>query len=96
MRTLREGGADDISRLTYAFRRCLARSPDEAERQELLALLGREAKHFAEGWTNPQTVSYLKPDQPPALPPGATPTQLAAWTMVSRVILNLDETITKE
>jgi hypothetical protein len=96
LNTLREGGADDASRLTYAFRRCLARSPDEAERQELLALLTREAKHFAEGWTNPQTVAYLKPEQPPALPPGATPTQLAAWTMVSRVLLNLDETITKE
>ena len=27
---------------------------------------------------------------------GATPAQLAAWTAVSRVLLNLDETITKE
>ncbi len=96
LRTLREGGADDAARLNYAFRRCLARSPDEVERQELLALLAREAKHFAEGWTNAQTVAYPKPDQPPQLPPGSTPTQLAAWTMVSRVILNLDETITKE
>ena len=30
------------------------------------------------------------------LPAGATPTQLAAYTVVSRVLLNLDETITKE
>ena len=37
-----------------------------------------------------------KPDQPPVLPQGATPAQLAAWTVVSRVLLNLDETITKE
>ena len=32
---------------------------------------------------------------PPTLPAGATPASLAAWTVVSRVILNLDETITK-
>ena len=30
------------------------------------------------------------------LPEGVTPTQLAAYTVVSRVLLNLDETITKE
>ena len=30
------------------------------------------------------------------LPAGATAPQLAAWTAVARVLLNLDETITKE
>ncbi len=30
------------------------------------------------------------------LPPNTSPTQLAAWTTVARVLLNLDETITKE
>jgi hypothetical protein len=29
-------------------------------------------------------------------PPGTTPTQLGAYTVVARVLLNLDETITKE
>jgi hypothetical protein len=33
---------------------------------------------------------------PKSLPANATPTQLAAYTVVSRVLLNLDETITKE
>jgi mono/diheme cytochrome c family protein len=32
----------------------------------------------------------------PALPPPANAPELAAWTMVSNVLLNLDETITKE
>ena len=32
----------------------------------------------------------------PRLPDGTTPVQLAAWTAVSRVLLNLDETISKE
>jgi hypothetical protein len=30
------------------------------------------------------------------VPPGVSPAQLAAYTVVSRVLLNLDETITKE
>jgi len=30
------------------------------------------------------------------LPAGITPLRVAAWTAVTRVILNLDETITKE
>jgi hypothetical protein len=29
------------------------------------------------------------------VPAGATPQDAAAWTLVSRVLLNLDETITK-
>ena len=32
----------------------------------------------------------------PSVPHGSTPTELAAWTCVARVLLNLDETITKE
>ncbi len=36
------------------------------------------------------------PKNPPTLPTGVTPAQLAAWTVVCRVLLNLDETITKE
>jgi hypothetical protein len=30
------------------------------------------------------------------VPKGRTPVDLAAWTAVSRILLNLDETITKE
>ena len=96
LRTLREGGPGDEARLTYAFRCCLARAPDDAECKELLALLNREAKHFAEGWADPREAAFPASSQPPELPEGATPTQLAAWTMVARVLLNLDETITKE
>jgi hypothetical protein len=36
------------------------------------------------------------PAHPPSLPEGVTAAQAAAWTAVCRVILNLDETITKE
>src|SRR5205814_3595953 len=96
MKTLREGGADDRQRITYAVRRCLSRKPTEAEAQELLSLLRKEAARFADGKVNPWALASAHPNDPPALPKGATPAQAAAWTAVSRVLLNLDETITKE
>jgi hypothetical protein len=35
-------------------------------------------------------------DRPAELPGGASASELAAWTALARVVLNLDETITKE
>jgi hypothetical protein len=66
------------------------------EMDKMLKLLTKEEKRIGEGWLDPKQIGYANPEKTPDLPPGATPTQLAAWTMVSRVVLNLDETITKE
>jgi hypothetical protein len=96
VKTLAEGGKSDQDRVSYAFRRCTSRTPSDDERKELLALLDRQKQRFADGWAEPKLVALKDPSQMTKLPEGANPTQLAAWTMVSRVILNLDETITKE
>jgi mono/diheme cytochrome c family protein/cytochrome c553 len=95
-RTLKEGGATDAERLTYAFRRCVSRAPDAQELSELQGLLARQQVHLAQGWTSPLVVATGKQDLPTDLPAGTTPTQLGSYTIVSRVLLNLDETITKE
>ncbi len=95
-KTVADGGRTDADRVTYAFRRVLARAPDEVEKKELLALLDKEQHRIAEGWLNASEVSTGKPEVPKDLPAGVTPAQLAAYTVVSRVLLNLDETITKE
>src|SRR5262249_5193740 len=96
LRTLAEGGATDAERLTYAFRRCLAGHPSEAESKELLALLAREAERFGRPDAKPWELAAADPANPPKLPDGVTPARAAAWTVVARVLLNLDETITKE
>jgi hypothetical protein len=96
MRTLQEGGATDAQRLAYAMRRCVSRRPEEREASDLLALLHKETQRFSDGTRNPWELVAANPAEPPPLPKGATPAQLAAWTAVSRVLLNLDETITKE
>jgi hypothetical protein len=95
-RALAEGGETDEQRIGFAFRSALARRPDPEEMRELLALLNKERNRIAEGWVNAIEVGTGTNAAPAKLPPGATPTQLAAYTVVSRVLLNLDETITKE
>jgi hypothetical protein len=94
--TLSEGGDCDDRRITYAFRRCLTRSPSADELNALRTLLEKQTQRFAKGDLNPWDLAAEDPGHPPTLPPGATPAQLAAWTSVARVLLNLDETITKE
>jgi hypothetical protein len=94
--TLREGGCDDSKRLVYAFRRCLSRMPDERESAALMGLFNRQMERFSHDGANPWELAASDPKNPPTLPDGARPAQLAAWTAVSRVLLNLDETITKE
>ncbi len=95
-RTLAEGGKTDAERVTYAFRRVLARPPADEERKELLSLLDKQRQRLGEGWLNPNEIATGASELPKNLPPGVTPAQLAAYTVVSRVLLNLDEAITKE
>jgi hypothetical protein len=96
LKTLQEGGATDSERVTYAFRRALSRSPSSDEKAELLSLLRKQTRRGADGWVNSLEIATGKNELPKELPNGTTPTRLAAYTVVSRVILNLDETITKE
>lgn len=88
--------ADPAARLTWAFRRCVARQPTEAERDVLLKLLVQEQQRFSQPDARPWELAANDPEHPPTLPEAETPATLAAWTVVSRVLLNLDETITRE
>ncbi|HEX5268899.1 MAG TPA: PSD1 and planctomycete cytochrome C domain-containing protein, partial [Gemmataceae bacterium] len=72
-KALAEGGATDADRLTYAFRRCVARRPSAEESAELLGLLTKEKGRF----TRPGA----------KLPAGVTGADAAAWAVVSRVLL---------
>lgn len=96
LRSLKDGGATDKDRITYAFRRCVGRAPSGDELGELMGLLQKETKHIGEGWVDIPALATGKSEPIKDLPKGATPTQLAAYTVVSRALLNLDETITKE
>ncbi len=91
-KTMREGGTTPEARLTYMFRRATARRPDVREVFELaaayhhlLAKYTRDVKAARELIA----VGERKPD------PALNPSELAAWTMVANLVLNLDEVINK-
>ena len=91
-RVLQEGGGNTKARLTWAWRQVLDRKPRADELKTLEPLL---TKHLAEYRTNPSAAeAFLKIGQTP-LPSKIDQAELAAWTNIARVILNLHETITR-
>ena len=95
LRILREAGTDDAQRADYAFLLCVSRNPTAEERAEVLALLRSRRLRVADGWLNPREILTGDPGTLPDLPENTTPQDAAAWTLVARVLLNLDETISK-
>jgi hypothetical protein len=91
-----QGGNTDQSRLNYAFRRVLSRTPTEGEVSDLRSLLDKERKRIASGELNSGEIATGTTQPAVDLPADVKPDELAAYTVVSRVLLSLDETITKE
>jgi hypothetical protein len=95
IRVLREAGKSDAERAAYAFRLCTSRTPTPAEAEEILKLHRAARARIAEGWLAPKELAMGDANKMPELPQGVSPAEPAAWTVVSRVLLNLDETVTK-
>ncbi len=89
-RVLKEAPVDDRKRLTYAFRLVTSRMPEKDETEILASLLDQ---HRADFRNHPKDADAIVTDSKQQ---GLTTEELAAWTMVSRAILNLDEAITRE
>ncbi len=87
-RVMRDGPKDDTARIDYVFKLCTSRSPDVVERERLAELLKVEKAAFAQ---TPNEAKELVGEKAKY-----DSVQLAAWMTVSRVLLNLDETITRE
>ncbi len=92
-RTLRNGGKSDRERIDFAFELATARRPDPRER----ALLLNSLREFRSTYRQDQvsaskllTVGETKADSSLAR------RELAAWTTLASMILNLDETMTKQ
>jgi hypothetical protein len=92
-RLLMHGGSNPEDRITLAFRLATARDPQPRELEILRAGLER---HLANYRKNPQAAQELIQVGESKPAPGLDPAELAAYTVVASVILNLDETITKE
>ncbi len=95
LRILRTGGTTDAQRADHAFLLCTSRTPTAAERDAVLALVESRRKRLADGWLNVREIASGDPAKLPELPANVTPQDAAAWTLAARVMLNLDETISK-
>ena len=82
--------ASNSERAEHAFRLCLSRPPQEQEKERLERLLALQLDDFR---THPDEAKEALPLE---LHNGADVPETAAWTMVSGVLLNLDEFITRE
>ncbi|HET6409147.1 MAG TPA: PSD1 and planctomycete cytochrome C domain-containing protein [Chthoniobacteraceae bacterium] len=82
----------DSGRLESLFARSLARAPKDRERESLLKFLELQRQEYVAQRDDP--AKLLKVGLSPA-PVDIPPTEIAAWTSVCRVVLNLHETITR-
>jgi hypothetical protein len=91
-RTLREGGDGLAPRVAWVYRTVLSRGPRPDEVDVVSSLYG---KHLAEYRSDrPAAVSLIQTGERP-VPADLDPAELAAWTSVARVVLNLHEAVTR-
>ncbi|TVS13279.1 MAG: DUF1553 domain-containing protein, partial [Planctomycetaceae bacterium] len=82
----------EAQRVIHGFRLCLARPPNDQERQKLLDLHARARQAFQEDREAAEKLATV-PLGPVA--EDADVIDLAAWTVVANVLLNLDEMLMK-
>jgi hypothetical protein len=92
-RVLRQGGTSDEERLKLAFRLVVARQPRPGETKILLAGLARHRSHYRKD--RQAAVKLTRAGEAPG-DEKLDVAELAAYTAVCGVIMNLDEAITKE
>lgn len=80
------------ARLEFLFRQALQRSPRDAEVKTLLALY---EKHLAEFSGDAKSAGELLTVGDKKSAENLPPAELAAWTSVARVVLNLHESVTR-
>ncbi len=89
-RMMTEAGRAASERAVHGFRLCLSRKPSPEELSEVLAYQEKERLRFEADLE--AALAVVEEQWHPKLDLA----DLAAWTMVANVLLNLDETVTKE
>ena len=91
-RIMKEGGATPQQRILTAYRLAMGRSAKPAEIDTMLGLFNQQAVGFR---LDPSAAKKLLAVGESARDASLDTAELAAWTTVASVLLNLDETITK-
>lgn len=91
-RIMAKTGSSPEEKIAIGFRRCVARPPSDSEVKRLLAFFSEAKTEFAKDLAKAKQLAE-NPIGP--APEGSDITELAAWTAVSNVLLNLDEFLMK-
>ncbi len=92
-RMIREGGERSMDRIRYGFKLLLAHEPNARKEQVLLGALNDYQSHFIHHQDDATQLLGIGDSKPnPEIPQP----ELAAYTMLASVLLNMDEAITRE
>ena len=90
-RVVEDGATTPEERIESIYRRVLQRSPSQREKAVLIKLYEKHFDQFTADTAAAEKLLHVGAS--PA--PSQSPAELAAWTSVARVLLNLHETITR-
>ncbi|MBI3839896.1 MAG: PSD1 domain-containing protein [Planctomycetia bacterium] len=91
-RIVGHGGQTAEERGAFALRLALARPPQDEQIDQVVTLYRSELDHYRQ---DPKAAVEMATEPLGPLPAGYDTAELAAWTVVSNVILNLDGVLTK-
>ena len=90
---IQNGGNTLTEQIAYGFQKVTSRQPSPAEVATLTKGHNRRLKRYASDLPSANELIQLGESKPD---PAIDPVQLAATTTTASILLNLDETITKE
>ena len=91
-RVLTEGGLDDPARIAWLYRTVLSRVPETDESAIVTeSLAGHTARYAADAEAAKKVITHGESKPPEQM----VVAELAAWTLVVNMMLNLDETLTR-
>jgi hypothetical protein len=91
-RVLSEGGQTTEERITFLYRTVLSRKPDAEELRLVSAALAKQRELYKAGPAAAKKVVRVGESKPRSVAPDP---ETAAWTMIANLVLNLDETVTR-
>ncbi|MBI5758986.1 MAG: DUF1553 domain-containing protein, partial [Planctomycetales bacterium] len=91
-RMVKEGGPTTESRLSFAFRQIALRPPSPGESDQLAKLFRRRHDFYRAA---PDAAREMATSELGPIPDGMDVAELAAYTNVCNVLLNLDEFLTR-
>jgi hypothetical protein len=92
MRIIKECQGDTMERMDWAMQQVLQRNPNQEEHKLLRALF---TKHLNDYQRDPAAAEALLKVGALPIAKDLSKAELAAWTHIARVLLNLHETITR-